>query len=162
MKVISGGQTGVDRAALDAAISNSIEHGGWCPRGRLAENNAVIPDKYHLNETITDQVNERTQLNIRDADATLIILPDKNHIIKDGTQFTMDEIKRQGKCFLMIYLDNNSDNAGAILEWIQNNNINVLNVAGPRESNAPGIYQQSFELLNGVFMQLAAKPCLKK
>jgi len=70
-KIISGGQTGVDRAALDVAIALDIPHGGWCPRERKAED-GVIPEKYHLDETETEEYNERTRLNIRNSDGTLV------------------------------------------------------------------------------------------
>ncbi len=69
-KIISGGQTGVDRAALDAAIELNIPHGGWCPKGRLAELGQTIPDKYQLQETESSEYSQRTKLNIHDSDGT--------------------------------------------------------------------------------------------
>lgn len=76
IKIISGGQTGVDRAALDFAIQNSLEHGGWCPRGRLAED-GIIPPVYHLRETDSAEYEERTEKNVLDSDATVIVTREK-------------------------------------------------------------------------------------
>lgn len=152
LKIISGGQTGVDRAALDIAIKLGIEHGGWCPKGRRCESTIdpiasdTIPDHYRLKETETADYSERTKLNIRDSDATLILIPGKNTIITDGTILTRQELNLKNKRFLEIDLMNSPD-MQTILNWIISNNIKVLNIAGPRESQYPGVYRLSCEFL---------------
>lgn len=149
-KIISGGQSGVDRAALDAAIANNIPHGGWCPKGRLAEQNTTIPKKYLLNETHTVDVNVRTKLNIQDSCGTLIILPKWPLNIKDGTSFTLDEVNEQAKPFFIINLSGDIV-INDIISWLKSNNISILNIAGPRESSSPGIYKQTFLFLKNFF-----------
>lgn len=156
MKIISGGQTGVDRAALDVAIALDIPHGGWCPKGRLAENNTTIPLEYNLQETDSADFEERTKFNIRDSDATLIIIPVIPNNASDGTQLTINEVTRCKKPFLIIGL-NKAFNFDEILIWIIENKITTLNIAGPRESNAPGIYQETFKILKKLFMRYLNK-----
>jgi len=155
-KIISGGQTGVDRAALDAGIDINIHIGGWCPKGRLDEN-GIIPEKYsELTEVAgnfqTEQENYdlRTKLNIRDSEATLILLPSipMPDNIKDGTLLTIQEVKRQDKPFYLLDLSANKITAvQECKDWIYKNSISVLNVAGPRESNCKGIYDLSYEFM---------------
>ena len=146
LKIISGGQTGVDRAALDVALKLGIQCGGYCPKGRKSED-GTIPEKYPLTETQSDNYPERTELNVKTADATLILIagnPDR------GTQLTIDLCKRHNKPCLVV--DLNDEKALAdVTSWIQQNNINTLNVAGNRESISPGIYKSAFEFLVRVF-----------
>ena len=146
LKIISGGQTGVDRAALDAAIKLQISHGGWCPKGRLAELGETIPEKYQLKETVSSDFSERTKLNIRDADGTLILVPKMPLDVNDGTVLTIQEAKVSSKPYLIVDLSLEQDPAD-IINWIKDHNIKVLNIAGPRESQSPGIYQQAFKFL---------------
>ncbi len=163
--IISGGQTGVDRAALDSAINLNIAYGGWCPKGRLDEM-GVMPEKYNqLREVSGHFYNEkenydaRTKLNIRDSDGTLIVVPQRPlpAQIKDGTLLTIDQVKKQNKPFLIISLsESHTNNSHKITEWISLNNITTLNIAGPRESNSPGIYQLSFFLLSKILYELKA------
>ncbi len=149
-KIVSGGQTGVDRAALDVAIQLNISHGGWCPKGRLAELGEVIPMKYHLVETLSDQPSERTILNIRDSDATLIIVPSLPLEVTDGTILTIQEVKKTGKIHFIFNLAG-EQKVQDIQNWLSDNNIEILNIAGPRESQSLGIYEKSFCLLMDVF-----------
>ncbi len=142
MKIISGGQTGVDRAALDIAINLRLSHGGWCPSGRQAEDGSIDP-MYQLQETATREYSCRTKWNVRDAEATLIL--HRGHL-EGGTAYTMTCAKRLQKPCLVINLVQPPDNR-EILEWINENNINTLNIAGPRESKQPGIYQQAYDFL---------------
>lgn len=153
MKIISGGQTGVDRAALDAAISLNIPHGGWCPKGRLAELDATIPEKYELKETDSSDYSVRTKLNIKGSDGTLILVPETPIKITDGTLLTINEAIRTDKPHFIIDLSKTVD-IESIINWVKQNNINILNVAGPRESQAPGIYETSFVLFKKIFSRL--------
>jgi len=147
-RIVSGGQTGVDRAALDFAMSRAIEHGGWVPRGRRAED-GVIPATYRVAETPTAAYRERTQRNVIDSDGTLIIFEGR---MSGGTALTLRFARALGKPCLAIDLRKNESNAaGAICLWMRHHHIAVLNVAGPRESQAPGIYARSFALLERVF-----------
>ncbi|KAG9288017.1 hypothetical protein G9A89_017612 [Geosiphon pyriformis] len=150
-KVVSGGQTGVDRAALDAAIELKIPHGGWCPKGRLAELGTSIPEKYSLNETTSSNFSERTKLNVKDSDGTLILLPNipSPEAITGGTNLTIKEVQEKRMPYLIIDLSKQQD-FDSIIEWVKSNNINVLNIAGPRESLNPGLYQQSLNFLKSL------------
>jgi hypothetical protein len=100
-RIVSGGQTGVDRAALDVALALGYPCGGWCPRGRRAED-GPIDDRYPLTETKTDRYQERTRLNVRDADATLIVT--RGYPV-GGTRLTVDTAVRAGRPCLVIDLD---------------------------------------------------------
>lgn len=139
-KIVSGGQTGVDRAALDAAFDLGIPCGGWCPKGRKAED-GIIPQHYPLEETLSDDYSERTKLNIKDSDGTLILVPEMPlpASITDGTNLTIQEVKEK-KTYLIIDLSKKQD-INSTVNWVKKFDIKVLNIAGPRESQSPGIYQ---------------------
>lgn len=145
MKIISGGQTGVDRAALDAAVAAGIPVGGWCPRGRLAEDGAISPE-YPLQETASRLYQERTGLNVMDSDGTLILA---GKILSGGTALTKSFAYRYAKPLLVI---NPADSAaaGKIRKWLTANNIRILNVAGPRESTRPGSYDRAYRVIREV------------
>ena len=134
MKLISGGQTGVDRGALDAAIALGVDHGGWCPRGRLAEDGR-IPDRYRLVETDVPRYAERTERNVLDSDATLILCRGEP---SGGTELTRRLASQHGRPCLVVDLDQ-SPEAEAVRRWFSENKVSTLNVAGPRESQSPGI-----------------------
>ena len=137
MKIVSGGQTGVDRAALDFAIRHGYEHGGWCPHGRLAED-GVIPPIYRLRETDSADYDERTEKDVVDSDATLIVAREKE--LSGGTAFTKTCAEQQGRPVLVVYeSDNVARSTAALSKFLKRNNVRTLNVAGPRESQAPGI-----------------------
>lgn len=136
LRVISGGQTGVDRAALDAAMMLNIPHGGWCPRGRLAEDGR-IPDRYRLRETDSSEYAVRTEWNVRDSDATLIVTRGE---MSGGTKLTAVLALRYSKPLLVIDLTENSLPINAA-QWLLRHNVRTLNIAGPRESTCPGIYE---------------------
>lgn len=148
-KIISGGQTGADRAALDFAIEYGIEHGGWVPAGRKAED-GTVPLQYNLTELSGGDYADRTAQNVIDADGTLIV---SHGEMAGGTLLTWKMAKRHGKPVLhadlwkMIAFDAAID----VHEWIEDNDIDILNVAGPRESKDPTIYQATRNLLETVF-----------
>jgi hypothetical protein len=149
-RIMSGGQTGVDRGALDAAIASGIAHGGWCPRGRRAED-GVIPAHYALRETDSDEYEERTQQNVLDADGTLVLV---NGPPRDGTLLACRTAERHGKPLLVV--DCTPPVALApIQSWLVANDVRVLNVAGPRESRHPGIGEQAEAVILAL---LAATP----
>ena len=133
-RIVSGGQTGVDRGALDAAIALNISHGGWCPRGRLAEDGR-IPDRYHLSETDSAEYWVRTEQNVIDSDGTLILYRGK---LSGGTQLTYQMTRKHGRPCLLVDLSEDCD-VQAGRRWVAHHRIRVLNVAGPRESSAAGI-----------------------
>jgi hypothetical protein len=138
LKVVSGGQTGVDRAALDAARALRLPCGGWCPRGRLAEDGPIDP-AYPLVETPSADYAQRTEWNVRDSDGTLVLVRGR---ARGGTALTIALARRQGRPLLVLDLkrDPAPDEAQ---RWIAATGIAVLNVAGPRESQRPGIGQQA-------------------
>lgn len=141
-RIISGGQTGVDRGALDAAIALGLAHGGWCPQGRRAED-GPIPRRYQLSETASEKYPVRTRRNVIDSDATLLFYRDHLH---GGTELTFRLVTQLDKPFLLVDLDAAPD-AKMVLDWIHDAQIETLNVAGPRESSAPGIALQTREFL---------------
>jgi len=145
MKIVSGGQTGVDRAALDFAIQHGYEHGGWCPHGRLAED-GVIPPIYQLRETDSPEYDERTEKNVLDADATLIVV--RKMELSGGTAFTKTCAEQHGRPLLVVCeRDGVSQCAAALSKFLKRNKVRTLNIAGPRESQAPGIGKFAMELL---------------
>ena len=137
-KIISGGQTGADRGALDAAIELGVPHAGWVPRGRLAED-GPISDKYQLQEMATDSYSKRTEQNVIDSDGTLIISHGK---LTGGSAYTRKMAMKNGKPWFHADLNKlPTFHAAMIIEdWISKNQIEVLNVAGPRASEDPLIY----------------------
>ena len=143
MKIISGGQTGVDRAALDAAITCNIEHGGWCPKDRKAEDGS-LSHRYSLAETEDVNYASRTELNVRDSDGTLIFNP--GDTLEGGTLLTKKLANWYCKPLMIIDLNKNPDYK-SVWTWIKNNKITCLNIAGPRESKSPGIYSMTREFI---------------
>ena len=133
-KIISGGQTGVDRGALDAAIELGIEHGGKRPRGRLAEDGR-IPRKYLMQETRSGRYSFRTERNVIEADGTLILLYGP---ISGGTAFTRRMAIKNHQPFKQFDLTTPPE-LEEVVQWIVDHKIQTLNVAGPRESSCDGI-----------------------
>jgi hypothetical protein len=170
-KIVSGGQTGVDRAALDVALELDIPCGGWCPKGRRAVDGR-IPDRYPLKETPSSGYPQRTEWNVRDSDGTLVlaqdlvakskvkgressgspmIIPPWDLALRGGTALTIELARRQKKPLAVANV--NGDAIKAVQTWIRGSNIRVLNVAGPRESENRGIYSKTVK-----FLRLLLKP----
>jgi hypothetical protein len=144
-EVVSGGQTGVDRAALNAALERGVPCGGWCPRGRRAED-GPIPERYPLRETPWHGYPQRTRWNVRDSDGTLVLTAGP---ADRGTALTLQVAARLHKPCLVV--DLNDDPAAAVVwDWARAHGIRVLNVAGPRESSAPGIQARALRFLRDV------------
>ncbi|MYE00619.1 MAG: molybdenum cofactor carrier [Alphaproteobacteria bacterium] len=133
-EIVSGGQTGVDRAGLDAALALGLAAGGWCPRGRRAEDGS-IPERYPLEETASAAYRVRTRLNVRDSDATLILCRGP---LRGGTKLTADIARRMGRPLRIADLSRRVQ-APAAAAWLSKHDVVRLNIAGPRESQAPGI-----------------------
>ncbi len=144
-KIVSGGQSGVDRAALDAAREAGIPCGGWCPRDRYAEDGRIA-DRYPLTETPSGETAQRTEWNVRDSDGTLILSRGEP---SGGTALTIRFAKDLGRPILVVDLAR-AGNPGEVPSWIRRNRIGVLNVAGPRESKCPGIYGEAVAFLQTV------------
>ena len=151
-RVVSGGQTGVDRAALDAAIAIGLSCRGWCPKGRKAEDGR-IDDRYPLKETPSEDYAQRTEWNVRDADATLILAWGKT---TGGTAITVDLAKEEGKPHIIVDLSSDPD-VSAIVDWVNKNQIHTLNVAGPRESKHSGIYDAAFTFIEKLMQGICEK-----
>lgn len=148
-RIVSGGQTGVDRAALDAAIWLGIPHGGWCPSGRRSED-GPIPERYELRETEVRDYSVRTERNVVDSDATLILY---HEALSGGTAFTVRMAKKHKQPHLLVNLSEDVD-SDVILRWLANEGVVTLNVAGPRESSRPEIGEISRQLLINVLRDI--------
>jgi Circularly permutated YpsA SLOG family len=150
--IVSGGQTGADRAALDFAIRQGIPHDGWCPRGRLAED-GPLDDCYRLRQTPTSKYEERTRWNVRDTDATLVVTIRAKP--SGGTALTLGSARQQRKPCLHIAREtivSIEAAAGEIAEFITEYGVERLNVAGPRASQEPEIAEFVHELLTNAFV----------
>lgn len=136
--IVSGGQTGVDRAALDWACRHNIAHGGWCPKGRLASD-GPLSLHYHLRETESTGYRQRTKLNVQDSEATLIFNIGE---LDGGTLQTVRFAQTLQKPYRVFQLDqsNMEGIARDITEWLAQEKFIMINVAGPREEKRPGIY----------------------
>lgn len=137
-KIVSGGQTGADRGGLDAAISLGLEHGGWCPRGRRAED-GIIPAAYRLSETSSASYTERTDLNVRDSDATVVFTLGP---MTPGSRRTMQTADAWDKPSLHLALDAETEPTVRLRQWCVEHGVGALNVAGSRESKAHGIQER--------------------
>jgi hypothetical protein len=151
-KIISGGQTGADRAALDVAIKLSIPHGGWIPKGRKAED-GTLSEIYRLKEMPTASYPKRTEQNVIDSDGTLIIARGK---LTGGSDYTRHMTLKHKKQLLGIDLNLTShfDAASLIVSWIKLQRVQVLNVAGPRASKDCQIYSDVVIILEQVVQTL--------
>jgi Circularly permutated YpsA SLOG family len=152
VKIISGGQTGVDRAALDVALKNGIECGGWCPAGRLDEFGR-IPDRYPVNELEHGGFTERTLQNVKDSDGTVIIYSGK---LSGGTEQTVRFCLEQQRPHQLLDASKipTEEAARLIADFGRNHKIDILNVAGPRESEWPEGYDYAYRALEAFLTNL--------
>ena len=156
-KIISGGQTGADQAALDAAIKLDIPHGGWLPKGRLTEN-GPLPPKYNLQEMSSTRYAERTEKNVQESDGTLIISHGR---LTGGSEYTVNMAEKHSRPLLHVDLDKISAFQGAlkIRDWLHEHHVEILNVAGPRASKDAHIYADTFKILESVvYLELVENP----
>ncbi|WP_010469011.1 putative molybdenum carrier protein [Acaryochloris sp. CCMEE 5410] len=148
-KIVSGGQTGADRAALDWAIVMEIEHGGWCPQGRQAED-GIIPTCYPLQETPSSDYAQRTEWNIRDSDATVIF--SLSSFLSGGTLLTQQLAKQIQKPWIHLHAGMGIKNGAVVLhQFVSQFSIKVLNIAGPRQSEEPTIGEFLTQVMNTAF-----------
>jgi len=143
-RIISGGQTGADRSGLDWAIAHNIPHGGFCPKGRLAED-GVIPPQYRLIQTPSAEYQERTEANVKGSDATLIFI--ESHA-GNGSRLTAHYCEQFNKPFM--YVDPWTT-VLSVKEFLEQHKPGVLNIAGSKASTAPTIYARVQEVLTAVF-----------
>ncbi len=148
-RIISGGQTGADRAALDFALAHDIPHGGWCPRGRLAED-GMVDGGYELRETPESDYPQRTEWNVRDSDATVIfsIAPE----LTGGSKLTAELAAQLGRpCLHLSERREGCQAVARLLEFVRQHRVRVLNVAGPRASSEPAVARFVIETLAELF-----------
>jgi hypothetical protein len=152
LEIISGGQTGVDRGALDAALESGAKCGGWCPCGRLAED-GTIPARYPLTE-LDGGYPERTRRNVEDSDGTLIL---RYGALSEGTLYTLDICEELKKSVCLV--DGSETDAAAAAAtaraFVAEQSIHRLNVAGPRASKWP----QAHDYARAVIGRLLSMPC---
>ena len=147
-RIVSGGQTGVDRAALDAALGRGIACGGWCPAGRGAED-GPIPARHPLRETPSADPAQRTAWNVRDSDATLVLA---RGVPRGGTARAVAEARRLGRPLRLVQLgrgdrEMDASEVAATRAWLGESGVETLNVAGPRASEEPGIEEDAARFL---------------
>jgi len=151
-RIISGGQTGVDRGALDACLANIFPCGGWCPKDRLAEDGKIDP-KYPLTETKDRNYDTRTRENVQDSTGTLIITSGD---LSGGTLLTYQFAKTINKSVLIVLPAKNDLHKliSEIILWMDEYNIIVLNVAGPRKSEWEQGYHFSYQIISALILKI--------
>ena len=149
LTVISGGQTGVDRAALDAALDLGIPVSGWCPAGRWAED-GPISDEYPLLETPDSDPLQRTEYNVEESDGVLIFYSPNS---SPGTEATIDAAEELGRPLFVVRLGVGKKLYKAV-EWMEFHGIQCLNVAGPRASEYPDVYEEAYFVIRGILDSL--------
>jgi len=149
--VVSGGQTGVDRAALDIALELGLPCGGWCPRGRRAEDGR-IPSRYPLRETPSAGYPQRTEWNVRDSDGTLVLTRGRP---TGGTALTVRLAERMERPYLVVDLEAEPEPA-SVAGWILDQGLRVVNVAGPREGDDRSLQSRAAAYLRRVLAAVMA------
>jgi hypothetical protein len=157
IKIISGGQTGVDRAGLDVALELGLDLGGWCPKGRTAED-GPIPAKYPLRELPSPKYPPRTEKNVRASDGTLILTWGP---VTGGTALTVKFARKHQKPYLVVDLSGGV-NQKDVRDWLKIYTIKVLNIAGPKESKVPGIHDLGAVFLKEVITGIEEKTMVRE
>lgn len=147
-RIVTGGQAGVDRAALDVALRLGVPCGGWCPRGRLAEDGPISP-VYPLSETDSSDYAVRTAWNVRDSDATLVLAVGP---LTGGTAYTVACTRIEGRPCLVVDLST-LPGVAEVIEWLEEEKVRCLNIAGPRASTAPGIYGLAAAFIESLLLE---------
>jgi hypothetical protein len=149
-RIVSGGQTGVDRGALDAALELGVPCGGWCPKGRRAEDGR-LESRYPLRETSSPRYPQRTEWNVRDSDGTLVLA---RGALRAGSALTVELARRRAKPWLVVDLTREGGGQAVpdVVAWIHRHAVKVLNVAGPRESENPGIHAQAIAFVRDLVL----------
>lgn len=152
-KIVSGGQTGVDQAGLDAAMALGIPHGGWCPLGRRSED-GPIPAKYRLKETLSDYYRDRTTRNVQDSHGTIIFIGGSIDA-EPGSALTFQLCRANQRPSLLVNLaiDSIEISAKLVQEFVSKHQIKILNIAGSRASISPGIGPKVIEVLKLAFSE---------
>lgn len=148
-KIVSGAQTGVDRAALDVALALGIPCGGWCPADRPAKD-GIIPAHYPVTPLPSGGLRKRTEWNVRDSDGTLIL---SCGVLTGGSLLTRDLALKHQKPHLVTDLAAETS-ISSVLHWLDECRIETLNVAGPSESTRPGVYRLAFRFLHDLLSSL--------
>lgn len=158
-KIVSGGQTGADRAGLDVAIRWGFPHGGWCPKGRKAED-GPISAQYHLKETSSASYLQRTDRNVRDSDGTVIFTIAPN--LSGGSKRTADFAEKHRKPFLHLPRHSSSFDSPALLlqRFVEENGVRILNIAGTRASKEPDVWRFAYGTLEAALFWDKAHPGL--
>lgn len=152
--IISGGQTGAERAALDVAIRFGLTHGGWCPKDRLAED-GPLGGQYHLRQTPSEGGLQSAAWNVRDSDGTAVFSLMSN--LTDGSRRTVELAKKQLKPWIHI-CRREYNPLGRLRRFIDENGIKILNIAGPRESEEPELYRWVWSALENTFFWGVSNP----
>lgn len=148
-KIISGGQTGVDQGALEFALSHGVVCDGYCPKGRMCEDGR-IPDRYPLTELMSEEYEARTLKNVRESDGTLVLVRDGNQ--GEGTRLTIHYCQELKKPFEVLDMSmDRQEMFDMFIQWLEDSDIRVLNVAGNRESHDQGIHEETIEFLEFLF-----------
>jgi hypothetical protein len=150
IRIISGGQTGVDRAGLELALELKIPHGGWCPARRWAED-GPIEGRFELRETPSMDPAQRTEWNVRDADATVMF--SIALVLTGGSAATVHVAQQFHKPYLHLARSTTGGEAVRLLQsFLESNHVGVLNVAGPRASQEPEAGRFAYETLRAVLL----------
>ncbi|MDF1860681.1 MAG: putative molybdenum carrier protein [Verrucomicrobiales bacterium] len=147
-KIVSGGQTGVDRAALEWALCTGMTCGGWCPAGRVAED-GPIDERFPLEETPGEGYSQRTEWNVRDSDGTVLLSLEPR--LTGGTQLTKKFARKWNRPCLTLSRAETEDPGYALQKFVETNRIEILNVAGPRETTEADCGRFAAEVLEQAF-----------
>ena len=155
-KIVSGGETGADRGALDAALARRFPCGGYCPSGRRAED-GPIPARYPLEELPTRRYQNRARRNVETSDGTLIV---SSEPLTGGTRLTADHAEKMKRPWMAVSPEFHlsDENQQRLLAWMKRRDIEVRNVAGPRASTAPEFHAVTERIVGWLIDTLTVRP----